>query len=1040
MTTPQTEVILRHAGAELARATLPPGEYVIGRDPGAGIYADTPLLSRKHVLLTLREDAMLIEDLGSSNGTFIERQPVAGTSLVFPGQDIRLGDVTLEIVRAENGTGPTMNMASALAEAIPQPPEGLRGDKKYEIGAEVARGGMGAIREAQQTGMDRRVAMKVMLEGAEEVDVARFVNEAKITGQLEHPNIVPVHELGVDAQGKIFYTMKFVRGITLKKVLELLAEGVEATVKKYPLPALLTIFQKACDAVAFAHSKGVIHRDLKPENIMLGDFGEVLVMDWGLAKMVSSPEFQVSSSRTVHAVSPKQETSGSTMAGTVMGTPQYMAPEQARGEIEALDARADIYALGAILYHLLALRPSVGGDDAWTIVTKVARGEIEPLTVFISPSASPSSSPSHSGGEGKGKEKKRGKEFRRIPDSLAAVVRQAMAFDRAQRYARVEDLQADLTAYQSGFATSAEKASLGKQIVLALKRHKVAAAGIAAVLLVGTVFGTHAFMQGRRAERALAELKKSAPAFAAEADSLVLKGDVDGALARLATTIQLDPANPHWHGRQGQILSAAQRFPESAEAFHRAALLDPHQTWGVDHDMAKKVAATRQPDGSHSSALLRELYTRAIRESRTGDALLLAAPLKLAAQDALPLWQGKVNAWLGKNAPKLKLLKNGGYELDLKRLGIADLTPLKGMPLTGLDLGYNQVSDLSSLAGMPLRWLNIERTKVTDLSPLTGIRLTSIALASTPVSDLSPLRGMPIENFTAQTGSLSDISPLSDSPLTGYVRFEGSRVSDLSPLAGKQPFELWLADVPIKDFSVLRGMPMERLHIGNSALSEDLVDIVMSLKRLEMLSISGSVPGFERLRTHPTLKYLGHYNNDSNRYPPVAEYWRAYDKRKTEAQKNAANKINVRTLSDGTKRLQIQDSAVSAIPPLDWTDVSVFVFFGTQINDLSPLRGVRLKAISFFKTPVADLEPLRGSPVVKLAFMETAVTDVGPLLDCPNLEAVSLPRTVKNVEVLRKHPKLRYLGYTEGPGPDYLPETTAEQFWKIYDALQAGKK
>ena len=131
---------------------------------------------------------------------------------------------------------------------------------------------MGAVLQADQAAMRRRVAMKVMLEDGAESDAARFIEEAQITGQLEHPNIVPVHELGMDEQGQLFYTMKLVRGITLKKVLDLLAQGVEATVKKYPLPVLLTIFQKTCDAIAFAHSKHVIHRDLKPENIMLGDF------------------------------------------------------------------------------------------------------------------------------------------------------------------------------------------------------------------------------------------------------------------------------------------------------------------------------------------------------------------------------------------------------------------------------------------------------------------------------------------------------------------------------------------------------------------------------------------------------------------------------------------------------------------------------------------------------------------------------------------------------------------------------------------------
>ena len=125
---------------------------------------------------------------------------------------------------------------------------------------------MGAILDARQRATKRTVAMKVMLDTGDEAAVLRFIEEAQVTAQLDHPNIVPIYELGVDEQDQLFYTMKMVRSITLKKVLELIAQSVPETVKKYPLPVLLTVFQKVCDALAFAHSKGVIHRDLKPEN------------------------------------------------------------------------------------------------------------------------------------------------------------------------------------------------------------------------------------------------------------------------------------------------------------------------------------------------------------------------------------------------------------------------------------------------------------------------------------------------------------------------------------------------------------------------------------------------------------------------------------------------------------------------------------------------------------------------------------------------------------------------------------------------------
>lgn len=1020
------------------KVDLESGVHLLGKDGGCKIQLFHDSVSHHHARLTISADgSMLLEDLGSTNGSWIDGVALTRPSALLPNQTITLGAVDLtvqqlvvkQISRDDSDLDATLQSSRLVSttpeDALRDLPAELALASRYEIKRHIAQGGMGAVLGARQPAIRREVAMKVMLGGADAASRMRFIEEAQITGQLEHPNIVPVHDLAIDEQGQPFYTMKLVKGINLHEVIESLREGKPDALARYPLPVLLTVFQKVCDALAFAHSHGVIHRDLKPANIMLGDFGEVLVMDWGLAKLIQArtPAAEVArkaaaipaaASPAVTSARGDQSDTYATMAGYVMGTPQFMSPEQISGDPAALDARSDVFALGAILYSLITLQPPFTGKDVPEVLERIQTGR------FSHPQALDGSTLRHLRGG-------------RVPDSLKAVVRKALATQPCQRYQNVAGLQSDLAAYQGGFATRAENAGTWRQFRLLIQRNKAASIGLAAVLVIGGTLGTKAIVEGRRAEQALADLKKSAPAFAAEADSLLLKGDVDGALTRLGTAIQLDGENPRWHARQGQILDASLHFPEAAAAYTRAESLDPAGSWKEARVVSEKIASARQPDGSYPTALLHELYSQSVREGRSGDALLLSTPLKLAGKEALPIWQAKVDAWLGKNAPKLKLSADGTYSLELTRLGITDLTPLKGMPLSYLGLGYNKVSDLTPLEGMPLRNINIERTAVSELSPLAGASLTHIMLADAPVSDLSPLRGMPLSSISAQTRSLADISPLSDSPLSSWLRFEGSRITDISPLAGKQITELWLADLPIEDFSVLRGMPLKRLHIGNSALSPDLVEIVMGLDRLETLSISPSVSGFERLRSHPTLKYLGHSPNDFLRYPPVADYWRAYDERTAQAQKSALLKLDVRRLGNGTKRLALSDPALAAIPPLDWTNVSVFVFSGTRISDLSPLRGLNLKFITFLKTPVADLEPLRGSPVVKLAFMETAVSDVSALLDCPNLESVVLSRTVKNVEVLRKHPKLKYIGYTEGPGPDYLPETTAEEFWRIYD-------
>ena len=151
---------------------------------------------------------------------------------------------------------------------------------------------MGAIYNAHDLNIHRAVAMKVMLspERATRDQIVRFVHEAQVTGQLEHPNIVPVHEISQDREDNLFYTMKLIDGRTLADIIQKIREGDKETLAAFPFSHLLSVFMRACDAVAYAHSRGVVHRDLKPENIMVDDFGEVLVLDWGLAKIMPRME------------------------------------------------------------------------------------------------------------------------------------------------------------------------------------------------------------------------------------------------------------------------------------------------------------------------------------------------------------------------------------------------------------------------------------------------------------------------------------------------------------------------------------------------------------------------------------------------------------------------------------------------------------------------------------------------------------------------------------------------------------------------------
>jgi serine/threonine protein kinase len=228
------------------------------------------------------------------------------------------------------------NTIAKLQKAVDRPD--LIGTR-YTMSRHIARGGMGEIYLVEDTSLGRQLAMKVLDTTIDSEEFsARLRREAHIVAKLEHPGIVPVHDIGELPDGRLYYTMKYVQG---------------ARLDDYVTPSMsmtdrLRIFQKICEPVAFAHSKLIIHRDLKPQNIMIGSFGEVLVVDWGIAKAVHEDT-------VVGGIKSASSSNGvSTMHGTVVGTPAYMSPEQQRGEIDAMDQRTDIYSLGAVLFFLIS--------------------------------------------------------------------------------------------------------------------------------------------------------------------------------------------------------------------------------------------------------------------------------------------------------------------------------------------------------------------------------------------------------------------------------------------------------------------------------------------------------------------------------------------------------------------------------------------------------------------------------------------------------------------------------------------------------------
>ena len=532
---------------ELDGGTLVNGHSITGR-----VQVEYP------ASVQLGEVTLVVETKAVVEPKAVEVPKVAPVSRTASSMDITIAQRPLTKSKASMDvtipqTSPTRSAAAVRSEpASPIAANEALLQGKYTLVREIARGGMGQIYFGEDPQLERQVAVKVssVSEGGED---PRFAKEAKVLAQLAHPNIVPIHNIGVDAQGRPFYSMKLVKGRTLQAVLNSIRDGDASAIKDYQRTTLLTIFRKVCDAMMFAHSKGILHRDLKPENIMVGEYGEVLVMDWGLAKVLGEQE----SDGAVNSRINDTGDYGMTMEGEVMGTPQYMSPEQAEGMVAELDQRSDIYSLGGILYAILTLRPPIEGTTLDEVLTKVKNGAISAMVTGRGGKGSVAvTAPSAMGAE--------------IPEALQAVTLKAMSTDRSKRYARVELFAADIERYQSGFATQAEDAGAWKRMTLWVGRNKVLAGAAAAMLVVVSGFSAKVVVEGRKASAALERLRASAPTFALRAADAMQGGNLEEALEAASSAVDLQPEVAEYHRIRGNVLQVMVRWPEAVREYRLA--------------------------------------------------------------------------------------------------------------------------------------------------------------------------------------------------------------------------------------------------------------------------------------------------------------------------------------------------------------------------------------------------------------------------------------------------------------------------------------
>ncbi len=959
---------------------------------------------------------------------------------------------------------------------------------KYEIGEKIAEGGMGAILSASDLNIKRKVAMKVLLKGRQKSteNIFRFIEEGQVTGQLEHPSIVPVYELGFNDSGEVYYTMKLVRGTTLKDILKKIGKNDPETLALFPLVRLLTIFQKVCDAMAFAHSKGIVHRDLKPENIMIGDYGEVLVMDWGLAKnigtndgmAVNSIRFQTDSpnpkSVKSKTISPDQTSSDTTvntklsqsqtnttstetktdsfksksstisatrgidslftdvssdsmntLDGQIMGTPNFMAPEQATGQIEKIDGRTDIYALGGILYNILTLRVPIAGKSLTEMMVNIVKGNIPPPICFNL-------------GAKKLKDKHMEDKIQRrefphcpsgkIPTSLSAVTMKALALKQELRYQTVQELQADIEAYQGGFATSAEEASFMKLIALMIMRNKgVSVATIASLIIVVSltihfVYRLHLKNEALYAEKltVIAQSKQ----LETQRDELLERKAI---LEKQKITLEeqkgtLEKQKDILEKQKSALIEEKQKT-ESERLAKEKEMLQKQMEMQAKNEALEAKEAERM---AKEAALASELNAlRAAEESRIAEererlakeeeakkreevsitsapefvkkAKTLATELKWdkameAIETAISLDKFHSEAWFVKAwlhignlefSQAVKALENSG-EIDNANILTLAKSYEEKLSNRGDELNIYQLRELTKIVkakqdfvlGDRLYQLTItEENEILDRLYKIKIELRK---ANLEISDIH-------YSFTFGEDSISlDLS-------------KNTGLRNIWPLSGLPITNLNLAATQVEDIRPLKGMPLKVLQIP-AKQPADISMLIMDMP-LEEIHLHGKPSiDFTQISTVSSAQIHLHLYGFDDPEDYKLEFF---------------NKVLI-----SQTHLHLHGPAFDNLNLFLQIPITRLSFHNTAINDITALEGKKIEYLDITGMQIRNIKTIAFMPLVHLNLADTLVTDITQL-NGMSLMYLNIANTkVKNLDLLRGMP-LKFLDISNSLVTDY---------------------
>lgn len=917
---------------------------------------------------------------------------------------------------------------------------------KYHLLNFIAQGGMGEVWKARDP-FNNIVTIKYLIAGenATPIQIKRFKREAKILSKLFHRNICRIHEVG-EVDHISYIAMEYIEGINLADLLaqtglstwvastgqsknihsipKQLSVPINKTTKlktKYrilPLQQTISIIIKICEAIQFAHEKGMLHRDIKPSNILIRSDGEPVIIDFGLAKMEhESSDLSIS------------------MEGQILGTIEYMAPEQADPD-KNIDELVDIYSIGAILYQMVT--GSKHFKSSGNLISDAQKlSQHEPLR----PSRNNSS----------------------IDQDLDVIIMKALQPNPKDRYTSVAALREDLELYRNGKPIHARPISpieMGSKLIL---RHK-AISSVIAISLFLFIFSTTWFMielhQGKKqAEQALAKLlheqqlrekekKTAAPKFYDKALELIKLGNLTTALHNIETAISYDSKQVRFFELQALLLFTLEQYQKTSDVILQLM---------TQPDLASRKAMLNLKEASFifkDKKVDEQLLEDVLKIFEDFEQYLMANLIQSKTQHRFQDRKKRLDKYIqrlhktwpqlkGKDNQRLIQTSHGFLELNLNQMQIQDLQVLSGLPITRLNLSNTTITDISPLSGIPLESLNLNNTKVKNLKPLKGMKLKELYIANTVVDNLNSLSEMPLEILEAWNTKIRSLSPVSSSKLR-YLDVSDTLINTLQPIS-KLPIQVLKAgNTPIKDIQIIQGMPLNTLDINNTGVKD--IEVIETMTQLKKLSIFGSpIQKLESIRSldleslafspenllpnwEYTIEAIPHLQTLATNWEELEQaqspkgFWGKYSQKKYPRSQSTQLNLNLKEhnpnyLSDGKftvdgdtiTEIDFSNCAISNLESIRHLKLQKIKLTATQIQDLTPLSNMPLQNLDLSRTPVQDLSPLKDLPLISLNLDSTNINDLSPLKGMP-LKFLNLAfSNVDNLDPLNQLKDLREL-------------------------------